>query len=131
MAHAHHSPVYLYWLPREAAKSFASEYKQEPRVRVCHADELQYLFLHKGFPEIPIESTYAKFSQNLVRNWVVFADKGKPEIPKCTQLNVKDNGENWFQLDDDTNLTTILKHIIRFWDDCINEIYLSLPILHH
>ncbi|CAG7822286.1 unnamed protein product [Allacma fusca] len=133
MAHARHGPVYLYWLTREAAKSFASESMKgyDPPFGVCHGDELQYLFLYNGFPEIPIESTHAKFSQKLVRNWAVFADTGKPEIPEWAPLNVKDNGEKWFQLDDDTNFTSILKYRIRFWDDYINEIYPFLPILHY
>ncbi|CAG7835487.1 unnamed protein product [Allacma fusca] len=125
LAHAQHSPVYLYWLTREAAKSYASASMigYDPPFGVTHADELQYLFLYDGYPEIPIGSTHARFSQKLIRNWVVFADTGKPEIAEWAPVNVTDNGERWFQLDDKTKFTSVLKYRIRFWDDYINEIY--------
>ena len=117
---------------------------------VNHADELQFLFLYDGYPEIPIGSQYTRFSQLLVQNWVHFANTGsvlspclsvlivnigsltgfliiadirKPLAEDWEPVDAADNGSKWYELGDECGETRRLRRRMRFWDDFRTEMY--------
>ncbi|CAG7828562.1 unnamed protein product [Allacma fusca] len=120
-------PVYLYWITKEPAKSYAEQYKQRfpPPYGVAHADELQYLFLYDGYPEITVDSPWFKYSEALVKIWVSFATTGKPASPSedWKPIDLADNGMKWFELGDQFREVEPVTERMLLWDEYTDKLY--------
>jgi carboxylesterase type B len=121
-------PVYFYYLSKEPPKSYGSKAKElYPAHGASHADELQYLFLYYGYPEITIDSPWFKFSETLVHMWTSFAATGKPESPagNWEPIALADNGMKWYQLDDEMKTIEPFTRRMEAWDEFIPRLYIN------
>ncbi|CAG7828561.1 unnamed protein product [Allacma fusca] len=120
-------PVYLYWLTKEPARTYAEKYTQTfpPPYGASHADELQYFFLYDGYPEITTDSPWYNYSKTLVKMWVDFAATGKPISPtdEWKPIDPADNGMKWFELGDNFREVKPVTKRMLLWDEYIPELY--------
>ncbi|CAG7835486.1 unnamed protein product [Allacma fusca] len=121
------SPVYFYWLSKEPAKSYGSTTKDiYPAHGASHADELQYMFLYYGYPEITTTSPWFPFSETLVKLWASFASTGQPATPSVQwdPIDLADDGMKWFQLDDEMKTVEYFTERMLVWDEFIPQLYI-------
>jgi len=121
--HSETADTYLYYLSKLPAKSYAE--KDDPNFNasayglVAHADELQFLFLYDGYPEIPYgDPNYYSFSEYFVRLWAYFAATGNPSGMDELEWRKTTSREDafWFELNDKPGQTHVLDERMQFWD---------------